>query len=336
MLKKLLLVSLSILMIITSSAFLFNSNAVKTGWKEEKGNLYYYNSKGKKVTGWNKIGGDKFYMGSDGAVRTKWQKINSKTYFFRPSDNNGHKKGSMVTGKAKINGTVYVFSSNGVLQKVEETTSSGGISSKIKPKTVSGKTWDDDGYTQTITLDGKTFKLYKQGCGPWAGKHYNSCSNISPNGTYGNTGCGPSATAIILSGYKSSVTPPTVGRLCMKNSTPSNLPSLKQAVLTLGLKCKLHYYSSNYTETYNQIRKSLVAGRKIVLYVGQNAKKSDWENFTKSGFHFISILGIDKANNKAFVGNSSRCSSGWYNLETIVKARGNTNGKMAGWIEIYK
>lgn len=331
MIKKLLLFILSILMIITSSAFLFNSNAVKTGWKVQNSKLYYYNSKGKKVTGWNTIGGDKFYMGSNGVVRTAWQKINSKTYFFRPNNTSKHKKGSMVTGKVKINGIYYVFSSKGVL-KSKGTESSTKISSSTKPKSVQNK----DGYYETITLNGRTFNLYQQGAGSWAGKHYNSCTNKSSKGTYGNMGCGPSATAIILSGYKSRINPASVGTLSMKNSLPSGLPSLKQAVISLGFKCKLHYYDSNYTKVYNQMRSSLLSGRQIMLYVGKNSNQSDWINFTKSGYHFISVLGLDKETNKAFVGNSGRCDSGWFNFSTIVKARGNTNGKMAGWLEIYK
>ena len=49
------------------------------------------------------------------------------------------------------------------------------------------------------------------------------------------------------------------------------------------------------------------------------------------------LFGIDSSNNKVYVGNSGRKSSGWFDLSTLVKARGFKNLKnMNGWLEIYK
>ena len=148
-------------------------------------------------------------------------------------------------------------------------------------------------------------------------------------------GCGPSSIAIILSGYGFNKNPYDIGKLLMKNSKPSGLPSMEKEIKALGMNVKKHTYNSDYNKTYNEMKTALESGHQIVLYVGKNAPKNYWYNFTHSGYHFISILGIDSSNNKVYVGNPS-VSGGWYSLSTVVKARGNTNGNMAGWIEIYK
>ena len=330
MVKKILVCTISIVFIfIISYANLYNTDAV-VGWKTQKGKVYYYNTSGKKVKGWNTIGDDTFYMNSKGVVVTKWKKINNKTYYFRPKANSEHRIGSMVTGKQTISAIEYVFDDNGVLK--------GSFSKTVKPNIVE----EQDGYTQTIKLNNKTFKLYKQGQGTWATENYYSCSNNTEKVeqyTYKSCGCGPSSLAIVLSGYKEDITPITVGQKCLKNSIPSSLQSMKKVVNQLGFKCKIHSYSSNYSKTYKEIKNALIANHKVVLYVGKTAPESYWEMFTKSGYHFISILAIDKCNDKAFVGNSAgNCDSDWYDLSTIVKARGNSNSKnkMPGWLEIYK
>ena len=80
----------------------------------------------------------------------------------------------------------------------------------------------------------------------------------------------------------------------------------------------------------------MASGHQIILYVGKGkgTSQADWSKFTDSGYHFISILGIDLDNDKVFVGNPSK-DSGWFSLSTVVKARGNSNGSMKGWLEIY-
>ena len=118
----------------------------------------------------------------------------------------------------------------------ESSSSTISIGNNSTSSSSSSKSSKGDGYSQTITLaNGRTHKLYKQGAGSWAGKHYNSVSNTASKGTYGNCGCGPSAVAIALSAYNSSITPYTVGRLCMKNKVPSNFDSLQKATKQLRI-----------------------------------------------------------------------------------------------------
>lgn len=237
-------------------------------------------------------------------------------------------KTGKVTAKAGGQTTITVKTSNGKTAKcvVKVIVSS---SSSTKPKSSRG-----DGYTQKITLGGRTFKLYKQSSGSYSGKHFNSVRNSSSGGTIANMGCGPSSIAIILSGYGYNYNPYDVGKRLMKNSKPSGLPSMQKELKTIGRSTKLHAYSSNYEKTYSEIKTALESGHQIVLYVGKKAPKTYWYKFTHSGYHFISILGIDSSNNKVYVGNPG-ITGGWFSLSTVVKARGNTNGNMAGWLEIY-
>ena len=98
----------------------------------------------------------------------------------------------------------------------------------------------------------------------------------------------------------------------------------------------MHEYNSDYQTTYKDMKEALQNGHEIVLYVGKKSEQKYWYNFTHSGYHFISILGIDSANDKAYVGNPG-ISGGWFDLSTIVKARGHGSNKtMNGWLEIYK
>ena len=111
---------------------------------------------------------------------------------------------------------------------------------------------------------------------------------------------------------------------------------MKKEITAIGKNAIIHRYNSNYDEVYSQIKESLTKGRQIVLYVGKGpgTDQSAWQHFTNSGYHFVSVLGIDTSNNKVFVGNPSK-ASGWFSLSTVVKARGNSNGSMRSWLEIY-
>ena len=73
------------------------------------------------------------------------------------------------------------------------------VSSKI------GESTDGDnsnGYPTIFTVNGKTFKEYKQSIPPWNGVSY-------WNGTIGYKGCGPVSVSIVCSGYMDE-TPQTV------------------------------------------------------------------------------------------------------------------------------
>lgn len=233
-----------------------------------------------------------------------------------------------ITAKKPGEAVITVKTSNGKTAqcKVKVILS---VSSSTKTKNKNG-----NGYSKVITMGDRTFKLYKQYQGSYSQKPYNSTNNKRMQ-KISNTGCGPSSLAIVLSGYGYNKNPYDVGKLLLKNSKPSGLPSMEKEMKAIGMKVIKHDYSSNYEKTYQEMKDSLESGHQIVLYVGKKSPSKYWKNFTNSGYHFISILGIDSSNNKVYVGNPG-LSGGWYKLSTVVKARGNTNGNMAGWLEMYK
>ena len=202
------------------------------------------------------------------------------------------------------------------------------------PSSTRGKNKNGDGYSKVITMGNRTFKLYKQNKGSYSQKPFNSTNNRRMQ-TIANTGCGPSSLAIILSGYGYNKNPYDIGKLLLKNSRPSGLPSMEKEAKGLGMKVIKHDYSKNYDKTYKEMKDALESGHQILLYVGKKSPSQYWKHFTNSGYHFVSILGIDSSNDKVYVGNPG-LSGGWYKLSTVAKARGNTNGNMAGWLEIYK
>lgn len=62
-------------------------DAVKTGWREEDGGVFYYSLSGQKVTGWQKISPAWYYFGPDGALaRNCWVKSGNDWYFLRSAN----------------------------------------------------------------------------------------------------------------------------------------------------------------------------------------------------------------------------------------------------------
>lgn len=196
------------------------------------------------------------------------------------------------------------------------------VSSSTKIKKVSG-----NGFSQTITLDGKTYKLYKQYAGSYASNRFSHNVN-SLNGKISNTGCGPASLAIILSGYGFKSNPGDVATGLIKaakqvgRNDPTNTGSIGQFLKNNNMKSKNHSNSDSYNVTYNNMKQALLQGRQIFIYVGSgNADKKIWSQFTRSGNHFISVLAIDSSNDKVFVGNPGGKKSGWFSLEEVVKSR---------------
>ena len=212
--------------------------------------------------------------------------------------------------------------------KKESTSETCSITKNISPQSAKG-----DGYKNTIKLCDKTFKLYRQSYGSYknqtyAKKFYNKCTTIHCGG------CGPTSLAIVLSGYKKKKDPGAVAKgldeianSINKNPKASSKP-MEKYVKSLGLKVKSHKNSAS--NTYSNMRKALLAGHQIVLYVGKGG--SGWSKFTSTGQHFISILGINTKNNKVFVGNPNSHPTKWYSLSDVAEARYSDGF----WIEVYK
>ncbi|HGQ0226820.1 TPA: RICH domain-containing protein, partial [Streptococcus pneumoniae] len=63
----------------------------KTGWKQENGMWYFYNTDGSMATGWLQNNGSWYYLNSNGAMATGWLQNNGSWYYLNSN-------GAMATG----------------------------------------------------------------------------------------------------------------------------------------------------------------------------------------------------------------------------------------------
>ncbi|MDS8395287.1 RICH domain-containing protein [Streptococcus pneumoniae] len=102
--------------------------APKTGWKQENGMWYFYNTDGSMATGWLQNNGSWYYLNSNGAMATGWLQNNGSWYYLNANgsmatgwlQNNGswyylNANGSMATGWLQNNGSWYYLNSNGAM-----------------------------------------------------------------------------------------------------------------------------------------------------------------------------------------------------------------------------
>ncbi|WP_415748887.1 PspC-related protein choline-binding protein 1 [Streptococcus pseudopneumoniae] len=80
--------------------------APTTGWKQENGMWYFYNTDGSMATGWVQVNGSWYYLNSNGSMATGWVQVNGSWYYLNSN-------GSMATGWAQVNGSWYYLNSNG-------------------------------------------------------------------------------------------------------------------------------------------------------------------------------------------------------------------------------
>lgn len=90
--------------------YLRKNGTLLTGWLEKGGNKYYFRYDGMmlKGCGFRKLGKNTYYITKTGAVKTGWLRVGGKLYYMG-SD------GIMRTGRQKINGKTFRFSSDGAL-----------------------------------------------------------------------------------------------------------------------------------------------------------------------------------------------------------------------------
>ncbi|CIS87942.1 choline-binding surface protein A [Streptococcus pneumoniae] len=83
--------------------------APKTGWKQENGMWYFYNTDGSMATGWLQYNGSWYYLNSNGAMATGWAKVNGSWYYLNAN-------GSMATGWVKDGDIWYYLEASGAMK----------------------------------------------------------------------------------------------------------------------------------------------------------------------------------------------------------------------------
>lgn len=91
------------------NTYILDISVMATGWVQESGHWYFYNSTGEKLTGWLENQGKRYYLDQTGARQTGWKFIQGSWYFF---DNNG----VMKTGWLSNGGYRYYLNGNGQMQ----------------------------------------------------------------------------------------------------------------------------------------------------------------------------------------------------------------------------
>ncbi|CAG5929934.1 choline-binding surface protein A [Streptococcus pneumoniae] len=80
--------------------------APKTGWKQENGMWYFYNTDGSMATGWLEYNGSWYYLNANGAMATGWLEYNGSWDYLNTN-------GAMETGWLEYNGSWYYLNANG-------------------------------------------------------------------------------------------------------------------------------------------------------------------------------------------------------------------------------
>lgn len=173
------------------------------------------------------------------------------------------------------------------------------------------KAIDKDGYFTTFTTNKKnqkTYKEYKQNIGSWKDKSY-------WNGTMSDYGCGITAIAVILSGYKKDYTPEDL-RIKYYPKLEGNKMS-EELSKTFKIK-NTDFLYSNVSFTKNKIINHLKTNRPIIVCVRNKPRDNRWT--TES--HYMVLLATN-GSNMVYVSNpngldNSYKSSGWYNINEII------------------
>lgn len=104
--------------------------ALKYGWHQENGELYYYYQGKRLKTGWFAMAGEQYYL-RKGAVTKGWNTIEGHRYYFND-------KGEMQTGFTKVDGKIYLMNTEGILQT---TTDEPGVTIREDGSCIIKKGW---------------------------------------------------------------------------------------------------------------------------------------------------------------------------------------------------
>lgn len=240
----------------------------------------------------------------------------------------GALKGGKASGKltdARLKaGTTYTY-------KLEAYDAEGKAKSsyQITPPTLG------DGYKRVTRFNNRYYKLYRQDEGVYRRTKF--ANELPMKGSIQANGCGPTSIAIVMSGYGYKLNPGQVGTGLA--ATAKKLKSKKvtrNAVFARylrekGFKVTCHANPQSTAKTQAQMKQALRNKKQVVFWVGGKNKK-DWKRFTGSGYHYISVLGINDKGDKVYVGNPNGRNTGWNSISSVSRAC----HYYRGWIEISK
>ena len=158
-----------------------------------------------------------------------------------------------------------------------------------------------DGYDQVYTLGSKSYKEFKQSRGSYKSIKYWS-------GTISSSGCGPTAAAIVLSGYGKNVTPKDTAMYMSSHGNITSASTLQEVIKNFGIQCH-----SKYGVTAEDLINNLRQGRPVIISVNSNRNGM----FTNNG-HIMALLDINDKN-EIYVSNPNPSKAGgWVKIDDII------------------
>lgn len=165
--------------------------------------------------------------------------------------------------------------------------------------------FNNDGFTQRIEINGIQYTEYKQNSSRWASASY-------WGDTIGNSGCGPTSVAVVLSGFSQTV-----------SVTPVDVAGGMSYTGSSTIQARLNDYgisNSVYTSNYESKLRSYLGSGKPVICSFNSTTLSDGSHFT-SGSHISVALGIN--GDQVYISNvynSTNMRTGWVPISDVVSA----------------
>lgn len=172
-----------------------------------------------------------------------------------------------------------------------------------------------NGYTKVYNAGNKKYKLFEQWASNWANNMYAGW------GTMQNKGCGPSAAAIILSGYGVNCTPMTIVNDCVSITNQygaGTTEAVRGYLQKYGLNVTMKgLYGTNINSSQkNEILNHLKQGKPVLVLMRGNLTLSNGGSYNYDG-HYITLLGINEKN-EVYVGDpGSWTTDGYTTLDRI-------------------
>lgn len=173
----------------------------------------------------------------------------------------------------------------------------------------------------TYEYAGKKYTIFKQG---------NYRSIPFDGGNIGDSGCGVTSVAIIVSAYKNGETPSTIAQKCEPLYGDTVSPRLgygnpggvfHKYLEEYGLTCT-HYEVSSYgiDEVMGKIVDHIKSGKPVIFnYQYGTIKCIDGSQWYSAG-HFVTLLGMDNQGN-IFVGDPAGAAVGYATVESLKNAK---------------
>ena len=165
------------------------------------------------------------------------------------------------------------------------------------------------GYVSTVTVGNKTYKIYQQKL--YAHVPYSISPATISTGSIASEGCGPTAVAIVASGYGKNLTPPDLIKY-----KPSDAFSLWATMQQIGIKVSFPKKPvGNGEVAINEIRNHLATGRPVFAVVGKSKTGNPASLYTNI-YHIIVLLA--EVDGKLIIGDPGNTSAVSTTLKSLV------------------